>query len=118
VTFHGIAGDQQTTLDLAGTTHFELEAGGTTHFELEAGAVWAWHHGRRFKTSWHNLAEVELAFRHVLFVRIQPDVLLQPETVLDLRNVFGGRARVKVAGNLELDVSRSATPRLKELLGL
>ncbi len=108
VTFHGIAGDQQRTLDLAGTTHFELEA----------GAVWAWHHGRRFKTSWRNLADVELAFRHVLFVRIQPDVLLQPETVLDLRSVFGGRAKAKVAGNLELDVSRSATPRLKELLGL
>lgn len=108
MTFHGIAGDQQMTLDLAGTTHFELEA----------GAVWAWHHGRRFKTSWRNLADVELAFRHVLFVRIQPDVLLQPETVLDLRSVFGGRAKAKVAGNLELDVSRSATPRLKELLGL
>lgn len=108
VTFHGIADDQQVILDLAGTTHFELEA----------GAVWAWHHGRRFKTSWRNLADVELAFRHVLFVRIQPDVLLQPETVLDLRSVFGGRAKAKVAGNLELDVSRSATPRLKELLGL
>lgn len=108
MTFHGLAGDQRMTLDLAGTTHFELEA----------DAVWAWHHGRRFKTSWRSLADVELAFRHVLFVRIQPEVLLQPETVLDLRSVFGGRAKAKVVGNLELDVSRSATPRLKELLGL
>ncbi len=108
ITLHGMVGNQQATLDLAGTTHFELDG----------GFVWAWHHGHRYKTSWRSLADVELAFRHVLFVRIQSDVLLQPETVLDLRTVFGGRAKVKVAGNLELDVSRSATPRLKELLGL
>lgn len=107
-TFHGTLGDQQRTLDLFGTTHFELDG----------GIVWAWHHGRRYKTAWHSLADVELAFRHVLFLRIQPTVLLQPETVVDLKTVFGGRAKVKVAGNLELDVSRAATPRLKELLGL
>jgi len=106
--FHGMLGDQQATLDLAGTTHFELEG----------GSVWAWHHGRRYKTSWRSLADVELVFRHVLFLRIQPTVLLQPETVLHLRSVFGGRAKAKVVGNMELDVSRSATPRLKELLGL
>jgi len=107
-TFHGTLGDQQKTLDLFGTTHFELDG----------GFVWAWHHGHRYKTSWRSLADVELAFRHVLFLRIQPTVLLQPEAVLDLRTVFGGRAKAKVAGNLELDVSRAATPRLKELLGL
>lgn len=106
--FLGMLGNQKTTLDL----------GGTTHFELEAGCVWAWHHGRRYKTSWQNLSDVELAFRHVLFLRIQSHVLLQPETVVDFRMVFGGRAKVKVTGNLELTVSRAAAARLKELLGL
>lgn len=106
-TFAATSGDHRVILDLKRTTHFE---------ELQ-GQVWAWHQEKRYGTPWRSLAEVEGAFRHILFLRVQRHVLLHPETVLALRPLFGGRAKARVGEHLELEVSRAATPRLKELLG-
>ena len=53
-----------------------------------------------------------------LLLRIQRHLLLRPEAVLGLRPLEGGRATVRVADGVDLEVSRSVTPRLKELLGL
>jgi 3-hydroxyisobutyrate dehydrogenase-like beta-hydroxyacid dehydrogenase/DNA-binding LytR/AlgR family response regulator len=107
-TYSATSGNEQVILDLKRTTHFEV---------LD-GQVWAWHQEQRYGTSWRSLTEVELVFRHVLFLRIQSHVLLQPETVQELKPVFGGRAKAKVGEHLELEVSRAAAPRLKELLGI
>ena len=90
----------------------------TSHFEVIKGHVWAWSEGKRYETSWRSLDEVELAFEHVLFLPIKRHVLLRPEAVLDLRPTFGGGAKARVGSGLELDVSRAAAARLKELLGL
>ncbi|NTV76134.1 MAG: NAD-binding protein, partial [Holophaga sp.] len=89
----------------------------TSHFEAVDGAVHAWVEGRRHATPWRSFEEVELAFNHVLFVRIQRTILLNPQAVLDIRSLFGGRARVRVAGGMELPATREAAKRLKFLLG-
>jgi hypothetical protein len=54
----------------------------------------------------------------VLFLAIQRRVLLRPEAVLDLRSTFGGGAKVRVDGDMELSVNRSSANRLKVLLGI
>jgi hypothetical protein len=95
-----------------------LDLGRTSHFEVIKGQVWAWSRERAYRTSWRSLRDVELAFSHLLFHAIQRHILLRPEAVLDLRNTFGGGAKVRVGERQELEVSRSATPRLKVLLGL
>lgn len=110
------AGPSFTVLD--GKKQVILYLDHTSHFEEAKGQVQAWSQGRPYDTSWHSLGEVESAFSHVLFLRIQPRVLLRPEATLDLRPTFGGGARARVGENLELKVSRSAAPKLKELLGL
>lgn len=101
-----------------GRTPVTLDLNRTSHFEVIKGHVWAWSQGKRYETPWRNLSEVESAFKQVLFLVIQHHVLLRPEAVLDLRSTFGGGAKARVGGNMELDVSRAATTRLKELLGL
>ena len=101
-----------------GRTRVTLDLNRTSHFEVIKGRVWAWSQGKRYETPWVNLSEVELAFNQVLFLLIQHQVLLRPEAVQDLRSTFGGGAKARVGENMELDVSRAATPRLKELLGL
>lgn len=90
----------------------------TSHFEVILGQVWAWSQGRRFATSWHSLAEVEGAFKHVLFLPIKRHLLLRPEAVQNLKPTFGGGAKADMGANLEIDVGRAAALRLKELLGL
>ena len=102
----------------AGEGHVFLELRRTTHFEVEEEVVWAWAGGLRHRTSWTTLAEVEGAFPTAGLVRIQRHLLLRPEAVLGLRPLEGGRASVRVGEGLDLEVSRSVTPRLKELLGL
>lgn len=101
-----------------GRTRVTLDLNRTSHFEVIKGRVWAWSQGKRYETPWVHLSDVELAFNHVLFLLIQHHVLLRPEAVLDLRSTFGGGAKARVGENMELDVSRAAAPRLKELLGL
>jgi hypothetical protein len=90
----------------------------TSHFEDRDGTVWAWVDGQPHATSWRTLGEVERALGQVLLVRIQPGILLSPQAVLDFKPALGGRARVSVAGGLQLTASRDATRRLKHLLGL
>lgn len=102
----------------AGEGHVFLELKRTTHFEVEEEVVWAWAAGSRHRTAWTTLAEVEGAFPGAGLLRIQRHLLLRPEAVLGLRPLEGGRASVRVADGLDLEVSRSATPRIKELLGL
>jgi two-component system LytT family response regulator/two-component system response regulator AlgR len=102
----------------AGEGHVFLDLKRTSHFEVEAEVVWAWAAGSRHRTAWTTLAEVEAAFPGAGFVRIQRHLLLRPEAVLGLKPLEGGRASVRVGEGLDLEVSRSVTPRLKELLGL
>ncbi len=102
----------------AGDGHVFLDLKRTTHFEVETEIVWAWAGGSRHRTAWTTLAEVEAAFPGAGLVRIQRHLLLRPEAVLGLRPLEGGRASVRVGDGVDLEVSRTATPRLKELLGL
>jgi len=102
----------------AGEGHVFLDLKRTTHFEVEEEVVWAWAAGSRHRTAWTTLAEVEGAFPGAGLLRIQRHLLLRPEAVVGLRPLEGGRASVRVADGLDLEVSRSATPRIKELLGL
>lgn len=102
----------------AGEGHVFLELKRTTHFEVEEEVVWAWAAASRHRTSWTTLAEVESAFPDARLLRIQRHLLLRPEAVLGVKPLEGGRACVRVAEGVELEVSRSATPKLKELLGL
>ena len=102
----------------AGEGHVFLDLKRTTHFEVEEEVVWAWAAGGRHRTAWTTLAEVEATFPGVGLVRIQRHLLLRPEAVLGLKPLEGGRASVRVAEGLDLEVSRSVTPRMKELLGL
>jgi len=102
----------------AGDGHVFLELRRTSHFEVEDEIVWAWCGGIRFRTGWSTLAEVEHAFPASGLMRIQRHLLLRPEGVLGLRPLEGGRAALRVSEGLELEASRTATPKLKELLGL
>lgn len=112
---------------LPGATRFPVKAGEgvvfldlrkTTHFEVEEEVVYAVAQGQRHRTTWTSLAEVEGAFPAVNLMRIQRHLLLRPEAVLGLKPLEGGRASVRVGDGQDLEVSRSATPRLKEMLGL
>jgi DNA-binding LytR/AlgR family response regulator len=102
----------------AGEGHVFLDLRKVTHFEVEDEEVCAWSQGQRHRTDWTSLAEVEEAFPEAGLVRIQRHLLLRPEAVLGLKPLDGGRASVRVADGLDLEVSRSVTPKLKELLGL
>lgn len=106
----------------AGEGHVFLDLRRTTHFEVEEEVVWAWALVQgvpgRHRTAWTTLAEVEAAFPGAELVRIQRHLLLRPEAVQGLRPLEGGRACVRVGEGLDLEVSRSVTPRLKERLGL
>jgi len=61
---------------------------------------------------------VENAFPATGLLRIQRHLLLRPEAVLGFKPLEGGRGSVRVAEGQDLEVSRTATPRLKELFGL
>lgn len=106
------AGDGYVFLELKRTTHFEVED------EVVYACVSVQGKPQRHRTDWASLAEVEEAFPSAGLLRIQRHLLLRPEAVLGLRPLEGGRATVRVADGVDLEVSRSVTPRLKELLGL
>ncbi len=90
----------------------------TTHFEVEDQVVWAFA-GEKFRTRWRTLGEVEAAFPDAGLLRIHRHLLIRPEAVLGLRSSGGGaRVMVRMAGGLELEASRGATPKLKARLGL
>ncbi|HEX9080803.1 MAG TPA: LytTR family DNA-binding domain-containing protein, partial [Holophagaceae bacterium] len=97
----------------AGEGYVFLELRLVSHFDVEDEIVYAWAGGKRLRTTWTALSEVEDDFPEVEFLRIQRNILLRPEAVLGLRPTLGGRCRVKVSKDLELEVSRSATPRVR-----
>ena len=99
-------------------TPVRLDLNQTSHFELIKGRVWAWSQGKSYQTNWNSLSEVEMAFNHILFLLIKRHVLLRPDAVIDMRPTFAGGAKARISDDLELDVSRSAAPRLRELLGI
>lgn len=103
---------------LSGERRLMLDLKLTTHFEESDGHVWAWCQEKRYATSWRSLEEVEGVFRHTLFLRVQRHVLLHPETVQELKPLFGGRALARVGEHLEIKISRGASLRLRELLGM
>jgi DNA-binding LytR/AlgR family response regulator len=102
----------------AGSGHLFLEFKKVSHFELEDGAVFAWAGGKRFRSPWDSLAEVETLYSSAGMIRIQRNLLVRPEAVIGHRSLPGGRAKVRLADGNELEVSRSMTPRLREILGL
>lgn len=95
-----------------------LELRRVTHFELVDDWVRAWTQGEQYRTSWTSLREVEENFPAETFCRIQRHILLRPGTVTGMKPLWGRRLMVHIPGNLELEVSRGMTARLKELLGL
>ena len=101
-----------------GGGHLFLEFKRVSHFELDGQAVFAWAGGKRFQSPWGSLAEVEEAFQDQGLVRIQRHLLLRPEAAIGIRSLPKGRALVRVGEGLELEVSRSVTPRLREILGI
>lgn len=126
---HRTAGELKTVLSAAprfpvkaGDGHVFLELKRTSHFEVEDEVVYAWApvggKPTRHRTDWTSLGEVEAAFPSAGLLRIQRHLLLRPEAILGLRPIEGGRAAVRVAEGFDLEVSRSVTPKLKELLGL
>jgi two-component system LytT family response regulator/two-component system response regulator AlgR len=107
----------------AGEGHVFLDLRRTTHFEVEEEIVWAWLPNKegkpqRHRTSWTTLAEVDQAFPAAGLMRIQRHLLLRPEAVLGFKPLDGGRGSVRVGEGQDLEVSRTATPKLKDLLGL
>ncbi|HTL97506.1 MAG TPA: LytTR family DNA-binding domain-containing protein [Holophagaceae bacterium] len=102
----------------AGDGHVFLDLRKVTHFEIDVDTVWAWCGGNKFKTPWGALAEVESAFQEACLVRAQRHILLRPEMVTGVRPLPGGRCSARMGDGVDIPVSRSATPRLKELLHL
>ncbi|MFN8010941.1 MAG: response regulator transcription factor [Holophagaceae bacterium] len=102
----------------AGAGHLFLEFKKVSHFEVVDQAVFAWCGGKKFRAPWNALSDVEAAFPGAGLMRIQRHILLRPEAVIGHRSLPNGRAKVRVAEGVELEVSRTVTPRLRELLGL
>ncbi len=102
------AGDGKLLLDLKRTTHFEV---------LDQ-VVWAWAGGKRFRTAWTSLNEVEEALPQVQFLRIQRHQMIRPESVLGMRTHPTGKRTVTLPDQTELEISRSAAHELREQLGL
>jgi two-component system LytT family response regulator/two-component system response regulator AlgR len=102
----------------AGSGVVFLELARTAYFEVEDQVVWAFA-GEKFRTRWKTLGEVESFFPDGGLLRIHRHLLIRPEAVLGIRPSGGGsRALVRMPGGVELEASRGATPRLKEVLRL
>ena len=95
-----------------------LDLARTAYFEVEDQVVWAFA-GERFRTRWKTLGEVEAFFPDAGLLRIHRHLLIRPEAVLGIRPSGGGsRVMVRMLGGAELEASRGATPRLKDILRL
>ncbi len=96
----------------------QAPVGRTSHFQVHGGVVWAWVDGAREATFWTTLGEVEQAFAHLLFVRLEDGVLLNPLGVKEIKPLFPGRSRITVAGGIVFTAGREATRNLKFILGV
>jgi DNA-binding LytR/AlgR family response regulator len=102
----------------AGDGKLLLDLRKVAFFEVVDQVVWALAGGKRCRTSWTSLSEVESAFPSVEFMRLQRHVMIRPEAVIGLRTLSTGRRMVMLAEGVELEASRSAAHHLKERLGL
>jgi two-component system LytT family response regulator/two-component system response regulator AlgR len=103
---------------LAGSGVLFLDLAKTAFFEVEDQVVWAFA-GERFRTKWKNLGEVEAFFPDAELLRIHRHLLIRPAAVLGLRSSGNGnRVLVRMAGGVELEASRGATPKLKSRMKL
>lgn len=102
----------------AGDGKLLLDLRKVAFFEVVDQVVWALAGGKRCRTSWTSLSEVETAFPQVEFMRLQRHVMIRPEAVIGLRTLSTGRRMVMLAEGVELEASRSAAHHLKERLGL
>lgn len=102
----------------AGGGNLFLDLRKVSHFEVMDEVVWVWVGGKKFRSSWTALSEVETAFPEADLMRVQRHVLLRPEAVQGYRGLPGGRWKVRVYEGVEVEVSRTMTPKLRERLGL
>jgi two-component system LytT family response regulator/two-component system response regulator AlgR len=103
---------------IAGSGVVFLDLTKTAFFEVEDQVVWAFA-GERFRTKWKTLGEVEAFFPDTDLLRIHRHLLIRPAAVLGIRSSGNGnRVLVRMAGGVELEASRGATPRLKNRLRL
>lgn len=102
----------------AGGGNVLIELRKVSHFEVVDEIVWAWAGGKRLRSPWTALSEVETAFPESGLLRIQRHILLRREAVQGYRSLSGGRWKVRVAEGVELEVSRTMTPKLREMLSL
>jgi DNA-binding LytR/AlgR family response regulator len=102
----------------AGDGKLLLDLRKVSFFEVVEQVVWALAGGKRCRTSWTSLSEVEAAFPQVEFMRLQRHLMIRPEAVIGLRTLSTGRRMVMLAEGVELEASRSAAHHLKERLGL
>ena len=102
----------------AGDGKLLLDLRKVAFFEVVDQVVWALAGGKRCRTSWTSLSEVEAAFPQVEFMRLQRHLMIRPEAVIGLRTLSTGRRMVMLAEGVELEASRSAAHHLKERLGL
>lgn len=102
----------------AGGGNLFMELRRVSHFEVVNETVWAWAGGKSFRCNWTALSEVESAFPESALVRIQRHILLRREAVQGFKPLPGGRWKVRIAEGVDLEVSRTMTPKLKEMLGL
>lgn len=101
-----------------GTGRLILDLKKVTHFEVDDDIIWAWCGGKRFRTPWTTLGEVESEFPMAGLLRVQRHILLRPETVIGYQPLLAGRIKVRVWEGIEVEVSRSTTPTLKNQLNL
>jgi DNA-binding LytR/AlgR family response regulator len=102
----------------AGDGKLLLDLRKVTYFEVVDQVVWAMAGGKRCRTTWTSLSEVEGAFPQTEFLRLQRHVMIRPDSVLGLRTLPTGRRMVMLSEGAELEASRSAAHHLKERLGL
>lgn len=101
----------------AGEGKLFLELRRISHFTIDREVVWAWSAGKQFKTLWTCAREVEESLSGTELIKIQRNVLLRPEAVLGFRPLLGGRLSLRLSDGIEVEVSRSATPFMRERLG-
>lgn len=102
----------------AGDGRLLLDPRKISHFEVESSAAWAWMGGQRYKTPWRTLLEVEEALPNLGLFRISRSIMVQLQAVIGIRTLKGNRSSLRMLGGLELEVSRSISPKLKALVGM
>jgi len=101
----------------AGEGYIFMGLAQTTHFEYEDGLVWAYANGR-FRTQWKTLAEAEAALEGQGILKAHRHVLVRPEAIIGMKHLDSGRLLLRLAGGVEVQVSRGSAPQVKARLGM